>query len=108
MERYFDGNLEKLFAECHVINPSKKSRTRQMNTRSSAQVYMYVACIPCALENQKRVPGPRPGIKMSVNYRIGAGTWSRYSSSYISFILPKNRITWPFTKYIFYKKLSNF
>ncbi|XP_066134160.1 E3 ubiquitin-protein ligase ARIH1 isoform X2 [Saccopteryx bilineata] len=35
--RYFDGNLEKLFAECHVINPSKKSRTRQMNTRSSAQ-----------------------------------------------------------------------
>nr|XP_048723829.1 E3 ubiquitin-protein ligase ARIH1 isoform X4 [Caretta caretta] len=37
MERYFDGNLEKLFAECHVINPSKKSRTRQMNTRSSAQ-----------------------------------------------------------------------
>ncbi|KAG8507448.1 E3 ubiquitin-protein ligase ARIH1 [Galemys pyrenaicus] len=36
-ERYFDGNLEKLFAECHVINPSKKSRTRQMNTRSSAQ-----------------------------------------------------------------------
>ncbi|KAG8541921.1 hypothetical protein GDO81_027948, partial [Engystomops pustulosus] len=37
MERYFDGNLEKLFSECHVINPSKKSRTRQMNTRSSAQ-----------------------------------------------------------------------
>ncbi|XP_064421831.1 E3 ubiquitin-protein ligase arih1 isoform X2 [Latimeria chalumnae] len=37
MERYFDGNLEKLFAECHVINPSKKSRTCQMNTRSSAQ-----------------------------------------------------------------------
>ncbi|XP_029431673.1 E3 ubiquitin-protein ligase ARIH1 isoform X3 [Rhinatrema bivittatum] len=37
MERYFDGNLEKLFAECHVINPSKKSRTRQMNTRSSTQ-----------------------------------------------------------------------
>ncbi|KAG2471266.1 BBS4 protein, partial [Polypterus senegalus] len=35
--RYFDGNLEKLFSECHVINPSKKSRTRQMNTRSSAQ-----------------------------------------------------------------------
>ncbi|XP_041074975.1 E3 ubiquitin-protein ligase arih1 isoform X1 [Polyodon spathula] len=37
MERYFDGNLEKLFSECHVVNPSKKSRTRQMNTRSSAQ-----------------------------------------------------------------------
>uniref|UniRef100_A0A2K6A624 E3 ubiquitin-protein ligase ARIH1 n=1 Tax=Mandrillus leucophaeus TaxID=9568 RepID=A0A2K6A624_MANLE len=37
LELYFDGNLEKLFAECHVINPSKKSRTRQMNTRSSAQ-----------------------------------------------------------------------
>ncbi|MGH0115362.1 UNVERIFIED_CONTAM: hypothetical protein FKN15_006790 [Acipenser sinensis] len=36
-ERYFDGNLEKLFSECHVVNPSKKSRTRQMNTRSSAQ-----------------------------------------------------------------------
>ncbi|KAI2653524.1 E3 ubiquitin-protein ligase arih1 [Labeo rohita] len=37
MERYFDGNLDKLFSECHVINPSKKSRTRLMNTRSSAQ-----------------------------------------------------------------------
>uniref|UniRef100_A0A8C9S7L0 RBR-type E3 ubiquitin transferase n=1 Tax=Scleropages formosus TaxID=113540 RepID=A0A8C9S7L0_SCLFO len=36
MERYFDGNLDKLFSECHVINPSKKSRTR-LNTRSSAQ-----------------------------------------------------------------------
>ncbi|XP_043933388.1 E3 ubiquitin-protein ligase ARIH1 isoform X2 [Protopterus annectens] len=36
MERYFDGNLEKLFSECHVINPSKKSRTRPMSTRSSA------------------------------------------------------------------------
>lgn len=35
--RYFDGNLDKLFSECHVINPSKKSRTRLMNTRSSAQ-----------------------------------------------------------------------
>lgn len=35
--RYFDGNLDKLFSECHVINPSKKSRTRVMNTRSSAQ-----------------------------------------------------------------------
>uniref|UniRef100_A0A8C5ASN4 RBR-type E3 ubiquitin transferase n=1 Tax=Gadus morhua TaxID=8049 RepID=A0A8C5ASN4_GADMO len=36
--RYFDGNLDKLFSECHVINPSKKSRTRpSINTRSSAQ-----------------------------------------------------------------------
>ncbi|KAI3371288.1 hypothetical protein L3Q82_023902 [Scortum barcoo] len=38
MERYFDGNLDKLFSECHVINPSKKPRIRPpINTRSSAQ-----------------------------------------------------------------------
>uniref|UniRef100_W5K6M5 RBR-type E3 ubiquitin transferase n=1 Tax=Astyanax mexicanus TaxID=7994 RepID=W5K6M5_ASTMX len=37
MERYFDGNLDKLFSECHVINPSKKARTRPMSTRSSNQ-----------------------------------------------------------------------
>ncbi|CAF98343.1 unnamed protein product [Tetraodon nigroviridis] len=38
MERYFDGNLDKLFSECHVINPSKKPRNRPpINTRSSAQ-----------------------------------------------------------------------
>lgn len=36
--RYFDGNLDKLFSECHVINPSKKPRIRPpINTRSSAQ-----------------------------------------------------------------------
>lgn len=35
--RYFDGNLDKLFSECHVINPSKKARTRPMSTRSSNQ-----------------------------------------------------------------------
>uniref|UniRef100_A0A9J8CVA0 RBR-type E3 ubiquitin transferase n=1 Tax=Cyprinus carpio carpio TaxID=630221 RepID=A0A9J8CVA0_CYPCA len=37
MERYFDGNLDKLFSECHVINPSKKLKTRPMSTRSSSQ-----------------------------------------------------------------------
>ncbi|KTF92456.1 hypothetical protein cypCar_00027872 [Cyprinus carpio] len=35
--RYFDGNLDKLFSECHVINPSKKLKTRPMSTRSSSQ-----------------------------------------------------------------------
>lgn len=36
--RYFDGNLDKLFSECHVINPSKKPRIRPpINTRSSSQ-----------------------------------------------------------------------
>lgn len=35
--RYFDGNLDKLFSECHVINPSKKPKTRPMSTRSSSQ-----------------------------------------------------------------------
>ncbi|XP_007906936.1 E3 ubiquitin-protein ligase arih1 isoform X3 [Callorhinchus milii] len=44
MERYFDGNLEKLFAECHVVNPYKKSRTRQMNTRSSSQDMVCAIC----------------------------------------------------------------
>ncbi len=34
--RYFDGNLDKLFSECHVINPSKKPKTRLMSTRSSS------------------------------------------------------------------------
>ncbi|CDQ93083.1 unnamed protein product [Oncorhynchus mykiss] len=37
MERYFDGNVDKLFSECHVINPCKKSRTRLMSTRSAVQ-----------------------------------------------------------------------
>uniref|UniRef100_A0A8C1XR37 RBR-type E3 ubiquitin transferase n=1 Tax=Cyprinus carpio TaxID=7962 RepID=A0A8C1XR37_CYPCA len=37
MERYFDGNLDKLFTECHVINPSKNPKTRPMSTRSSSQ-----------------------------------------------------------------------
>ncbi|TSM20293.1 E3 ubiquitin-protein ligase arih1l [Bagarius yarrelli] len=37
LPRYFDGNLDKLFSECHVINPSKKARTRPMSTRSSNQ-----------------------------------------------------------------------
>uniref|UniRef100_A0AAY5K7H9 RBR-type E3 ubiquitin transferase n=1 Tax=Esox lucius TaxID=8010 RepID=A0AAY5K7H9_ESOLU len=37
MERYFDGNVDRLFSECHVINPSKKSKTRLMSTRLSAQ-----------------------------------------------------------------------
>lgn len=42
--RYFDGNLDKLFSECHVINPSKKPRIRPpINTRSSAQD------IPCQI-----------------------------------------------------------
>lgn len=35
--RYFDGNLDKLFTECHVINPSKKAKMRPMSTRSSSQ-----------------------------------------------------------------------
>uniref|UniRef100_A0A8C9TTR1 Ariadne homolog, ubiquitin-conjugating enzyme E2 binding protein, 1 like n=1 Tax=Scleropages formosus TaxID=113540 RepID=A0A8C9TTR1_SCLFO len=53
MERYFDGNLDKLFSECHVINPSKKSRTR-LNTRSSAQ---DMPCQICYLNYPNSVTG---------------------------------------------------
>uniref|UniRef100_A0A3P8WB83 RBR-type E3 ubiquitin transferase n=1 Tax=Cynoglossus semilaevis TaxID=244447 RepID=A0A3P8WB83_CYNSE len=46
-ERYFDGNVDNLYSECHVINPGKKPRVRvQMNTRSSTR---YVPCQICYL-----------------------------------------------------------
>ena len=54
--RYFDGNLDKLFSECHVINPSKKSRTRpSINTRSSAQ---DMPCQICYLNYPNSVSFP--------------------------------------------------
>ncbi|XP_058475791.1 E3 ubiquitin-protein ligase arih1-like [Solea solea] len=38
LERYFNGNLDKLFFECHVINPSKKVLRRSpVTTRSLTQ-----------------------------------------------------------------------
>uniref|UniRef100_A0A8C2CR81 Ariadne ubiquitin-conjugating enzyme E2 binding protein homolog 1 (Drosophila) n=1 Tax=Cyprinus carpio TaxID=7962 RepID=A0A8C2CR81_CYPCA len=68
MERYFDGNLDKLFSECHVINPSKKSRTRLMNTRSSAQ---DMPCQICYLNYPNSVTG---------SHRICARKWNSHRS----------------------------
>ncbi|CAB1322530.1 unnamed protein product, partial [Coregonus sp. 'balchen'] len=52
MERYFDGNVDKLFSECHVINPSKTLTTRPMSTRSSAQ---DLPCQICYLNHPNSV-----------------------------------------------------
>ncbi|XP_032831577.1 E3 ubiquitin-protein ligase ARIH1 isoform X2 [Petromyzon marinus] len=46
MERYFDGNLDKLFAECHVINPNNRKlrSARPTSTRSSSQEVFCWIC----------------------------------------------------------------
>ncbi|CAN0319207.1 unnamed protein product [Lampetra fluviatilis] len=43
---YFDGNLDKLFAECHVINPNNRKlrSARPTSTRSSSQEVFCWIC----------------------------------------------------------------
>eukprot|EP00069_Balaena_mysticetus_P017984 bmy_10990T0 len=74
---YFDGNLEKLFAECHVINPSKKSRTRQMNTRSSAQDMPCQICYLNYPNSNKYFTGLECGHKFCMQ------CWSEYLTTKI-------------------------
>lgn len=74
LHRYFDGNLDKLFSECHVINPSKKPRIRPpINTRSSAQ---DMPCQICYLNFPNSVSPIRTnGMSCTSWYMFGSKLW---------------------------------